>query len=183
MAIIHLFQLASSSLCVSAPSQLAGSSPNWMLLSAALSALAGWRDGGSSWPPESRERLPSPIWRDQTHLWCAHPDLGGFPLCCSPQLRCVLHPLSEVSCVCMKIALHEMGEEVEQWDGSLARDRKYLQFFQGILIGFLLEGQYLICIFVCWSLYLGCPALAQLRSDLGSDPSRDYRDLLCHCVS
>lgn len=47
-----------------------------------------------------------------------------------------------------------MGEEVEKSDESLARNRKYLQAFLGILLGFLLEDQYLIGIFVCWS--LGC---------------------------
>lgn len=130
----------------------------------------------------------------QNQIWCEHPGSGKCPLCCSPQLRCVLHPLmgissipilyplSEVSCVCKKIALHEMGEEVEQSDESL----KIFAEFLGHHYWFSLRKPVFdahICVGCTRSLYIGCPTRAQLRSDLGSDPSRGCRDLLCHWVS
>lgn len=78
----------------------------------------------------------------------------------------VLHPLSEVSCVCKKIALHEMGEEVEQSDESL----KILAGFLRHHYRFSLRKPVFdahICVGCTRSVYIGCATLAQLRSDLG----------------
>lgn len=134
-------------------------------------ASSGWVEGWGQLltPWEKGKAVQTNLEHFQIQIWCEHPGSGRFPLCCSPQLRCVLHPLhplSEVSCVCKKITLHEMGEEVEQSDESLKIFAGFLRHHYRFSLRKPVFDAH-ICVGCTRSLYLGCPTLAQLRSDLG----------------